>query len=126
VRAARIGVIHGDVVRFGGQLAIFVERGLAQYEGKIDPDVPFFGSPHDQSSWIAPALAQARAGRSFSIEGGPGLGKRTLARMAARERDQSGPVVTIEGHESRPETIAQARMQKPATWLLMQGEKLPR
>src|SRR3954453_6449639 len=109
VRARRIGVVHGDLVRFGGTLGIFVERGLAQYEGRTDPERTFFVGPREEARFVEPALAPARAGRSFVIEGGPGLGKRTLAEMAAKEREAQGPVVTIQASELRPDTIAQAR-----------------
>lgn len=126
VRAARIGVTHGDVVRFGSQLAVFVERGLAQYEGRIDPDKPLFASPHDHATWIAPALAHLSAGRSFSIEGGPGLGKRTLAKVLAKDRESAGAVVVLEPSDIRPESIPQARAQKPATWIVVQAERVPR
>jgi pSer/pThr/pTyr-binding forkhead associated (FHA) protein len=126
VRARRIGVVHGDLVRFGGVMGVFVERGLARYEGRTDPDRPFFAGPREEARFVEPALAHGRSGRSFVIEGGPGLGKRTLAQMAAKEREQVGPVVTILASELRPDTIAQARARRPMTWVLVFGEQLPR
>jgi transcriptional regulator of acetoin/glycerol metabolism len=126
VRARRIGVVHGDLVRFGGVLSVFVERGLAQYEGQTNPDRPIFAGPREDARFIEPALAHAREGRSFVIEGGPGLGKRTLAELAAKEREQTGPAVTILASDLRPETIAQARAKRPSTWVLVLGEQLPR
>jgi pSer/pThr/pTyr-binding forkhead associated (FHA) protein len=126
VRARRIGVAHGDVVRFGNQLAVFAEHGLVRYKGRIDLSQPLVIGPRDRSVFVEPALEYARAGQSFAIEGGPGLGKRTLAQMAAGQRAQSGPIVTIDGNDSPAEALAEAREQQAATWILANAEKLPR
>lgn len=125
VRARRIGVVHGDVVRFGSQLAVFVERGLAQYAGKTEAG-PLVAGPHNRVLWIDPAIAHARAGRSFSIEGGAGLGKKTLAELASKERESAGAMVTIDARQGRADAVTQARAQKPMTWILLHGERLPR
>jgi hypothetical protein len=125
VRARRIGVVHGDVVRFGNQLAVFVERGLAQYAGKTEPG-PLVAGPHNRALWIDPALAHARGGRSFSIEGGAGLGKKTLAELASKERESAGPMVTIDARQGRADAVTQARAQKPMTWIILHAERLPR
>src|SRR5215471_15414161 len=71
VRARRIGVAHGDVVRFGNQLAVFAEHGLVRYKGHIDLTQPLVIGPRDRSVFVEPALEYARAGQSFAIEGGP-------------------------------------------------------
>ena len=126
VRARRIGVAHGDVVRFGNQLAVFAERGLADYEGKIDLATPLVLGPRDIAAFVEPALNHARAGRSFAIEGGTSIGKRTLAELAAHERQSSGPVVTINGKGTPGDSVASARAQQPATWILLHAELLPR
>jgi FHA domain/Bacterial regulatory protein, Fis family len=126
VRARRIGVTHGDVVRFGNQLAVFAERGLADYEGKIDLGATLVIGPRDLSAFVEPAFAHARGGRSFAIEGGPSLGKRTLAQLAAAERESAGPVAIIDARESPVEALATARGKQPATWLLLHAEQLPR
>jgi hypothetical protein len=126
VRARRIGVAHGDVVRFGNQLAVFAERGLADYEGKIDLTTALVLGPRDIAAFVEPALNHARAGRSFAIEGGPSIGKRTLADLAAHERQANGPVVTINGKGTPGESLASARTQQPATWILLHAEQLPR
>ena len=126
VRARRIGVGHGDVVRFGNQLAVFAERGLADYEGKIDLGSALVLGPRDIVAFVEPALNHARAGRSFALEGGPSIGKRTLAELAARERQSQGPVVTINGKSTPGDSLASARAQQPATWILLHAEQLPR
>jgi pSer/pThr/pTyr-binding forkhead associated (FHA) protein len=126
VRARRIGVAHGDVVRFGNQLAVFAERGLADYEGKIDLATPIVLGPRDIAAFVEPALNHARAARSFVIEGGPSIGKRTLAELAARERQSNGPSVTINGKTAASDVIAQARAQQPVTWTILHAEQLAR
>jgi pSer/pThr/pTyr-binding forkhead associated (FHA) protein len=126
VRARRIGVAHGDVVRFGSQLAVFVERGLANYEGKIDLDQPIVIGPRDRAAFIDPALEHARSGRSFAIEGGPGLGKRTVAEMAAAERQPNGPIHTVDASDSPGDLLELVRAQRPATWIVLSAELLPR
>src|SRR3954466_13073774 len=69
VRARRIGVGHGDIVRFGNQLAVFVEHGLVLYKGRIDLSQPLVIGPRDRSVFVEPALDYARSGQSFAIEG---------------------------------------------------------
>jgi pSer/pThr/pTyr-binding forkhead associated (FHA) protein len=126
VRARRIGVAHGDIVRFGSQLAVFAEHGLVRYKGHIDLTQPLIIGPRDRSAFVDPALEYARTGQSFAIEGGPGLGKRSLAQMAGGQRAQSGPIVTIDGNDASPEAINDARDQQPATWILTDIDRLPR
>jgi pSer/pThr/pTyr-binding forkhead associated (FHA) protein len=126
VRARRIGVAHGDVVRFGNQLAVFAEHGLVRYKGRIDPTQPLVIGPRDRTAFVDPALEYARSGQSFVIEGGPGLGKRTLAQMAGGQRASNGPIVLIDGSDSPAEAFADAREQQPATWILANADRLPR
>jgi pSer/pThr/pTyr-binding forkhead associated (FHA) protein len=126
VRARRIGVAHGDIVRFGGQLAVFAEHGLVRYKGRIDLSQPLIIGPRDRSAFVDPALEYARSDQSFAIEGGPGLGKRTLAHMAAGQRAQSGPIVTIDGNDAAGEALAEAREHQPATWILANIDRVPR
>jgi pSer/pThr/pTyr-binding forkhead associated (FHA) protein len=126
VRARRIGVAHGEVVRFGNQLAIFAEHGLVRYKGQIDLGQPLVIGPRDRSAFVDPALEYARSAQSFAIEGGPGLGKRTLAQMAAGQRAGAGPIVTIDADDAPAEAVAEAREQQPATWIFANAEHLPR
>jgi len=126
VRARRIGVGHGDVVRFGNQLAVFAEHGLVRYKGQIDLSQPLVIGPRDRSVFVEPALDYARSGQSFAIEGGPGLGKRTLAQMAGGQRAESGPIVVLDGNDSPAEAFADARDHQAATWILANAERHPR
>jgi pSer/pThr/pTyr-binding forkhead associated (FHA) protein len=125
VRARRIGVTHGDIVRFGNQLAVFAERSLANYGGKIELDGHMVIGPRDRSAFVEPARDHAKNGRSFAIEGGPSLGKRTLALLAAKEREGNGPLVTISDDVAEG-VLGEARTTRPATWILVRAERLPR
>jgi hypothetical protein len=126
VRAHRIGMAHGDVVRFGEQLAIFAERGLANYEGRMDAEGPLVIGPRDKIAFVDPARAYARAGQSFTIEGGPGLGKRSLAELAAQEREAIGPIFTVNGASLDADAAAEARSRGTATWIALHADRLPR
>lgn len=125
VRAQRIDVSHGDVVRFGGRLAVFVERGLNDYMGRA-AEGPLVAGPHSYSLFIEPAISHTEAGRSFSIEGGAGMGKRALAEYVARTRESAGPIALIDGAEAHAEAITHARARKPMTYVVFHAEKLPR
>lgn len=124
VRARRIGVMHGDVVRLGRQLAIFVERDLAAQVGPIERSGSLVHGPKQRRDWIGPVLDLANAGSSVCIEGPPGIGKRVLARLAAAQREGAGEVVVVDGHaEGKPAIPTGVR---PATWLVLNAEKVPR
>src|SRR5437763_6406493 len=114
VRARRIGISHGDIVRFGNQLAVFAEHGLVRYKGTIDLSQPLVIGPRDRTAFVDPALEYARDGHSFAIEGGPALGKRTLAQMAAGERATAGTTIVIDANDSPADALAEAREQQPA------------
>lgn len=124
VRARRIGVMHGDVVRLGRQLAIFVERDLASYVGVVERSGTLVHGPKQRRDWIGPVLELARSGSCVCIEGTVGVGKRTLARLAASMREGAGEVVVVDGGaEAKPVIPPGAR---PATWLVLNAERVPR
>lgn len=124
VRAKRINVMHGDVVRLGRQLAIFVERDLTVYAGPMERSGALVHGPKQRRDWIGPVLELARGGSCVCIEGGPGVGKRTLARLAASLREAAGEVVVIDGGaEAKPVVPPGAR---PATWLVLNADRVPR
>jgi pSer/pThr/pTyr-binding forkhead associated (FHA) protein len=123
VRARRIGVAHGDVVRFGNQLAVFAERDSPTTR-KIDLATPLvLGRATSPLSSSRRSTTPAPGARSRSR--GPSVGKRTLAELAARERQSNGQVVTINGKGTPADSVA-ARAQQPATWILLNAEHLPR
>src|SRR6185312_1758410 len=129
VRARRINVMHGDVVRLGRQLAVFVERDLAAYTGPVERSGGIVHGPKQRRDWIGPVLDLARAGSCICIEGGPGVGKRTLARLAASLREAVGEVVIVDGAaeaaraagpegERAPAPLVPPGA-RPATWLVL-------
>jgi hypothetical protein len=145
VRARRINVMHGDVVRLGRQLAVFVERDLAAYTGPIERSGGLIHGPKQRRDWIGPVLDMVGSGSCVCIEGGPGVGKRTLARLAASVREAAGEVVVVDGgsqdggHDGgrapmppgaatppeggKPAIPPGAR---PATWVVLNADRLPR
>jgi hypothetical protein len=140
VRARRINVMHGDVVRLGRQLAVFVERDLAAYTGQVERSGSLVHGPKQRRDWIGPALDLARSGSCVCIEGGPGVGKRSLARLAASLREAAGEVLIIDGAGSeggRPQTAGGQDPAaptspvippgaRPATWLVLNADRVPR
>jgi DNA-binding NtrC family response regulator len=80
--------------------------------------------PKQRKEWIDPALSMAQSGSSLCIEGPPGVGKRTLARLAAATREGAGEIFTVDGRtEVKAATVAGAR---PSTWLVLDVDRLPR
>lgn len=124
VRAQRIGVMHGSVVRLGRQLAVFVERDLSTYAGDTARSGSIVHGPKQRRDWIDPALDLARAGSCVCIEGTPGVGKRSLVKLAAALREAAGEIVTIDARgDAKRQIPAGAR---PATWVVLDADRLPR
>jgi hypothetical protein len=124
VKARRIGLSHGDVVRLGGQLAIFAERDLTGYAGPVARTGSLVHGPRQRKEWIDPILDLVKAGSCVCIEGNPGTGKRTMARIAAAVREAVGDVVTVDGRaEGKPQIPAGIR---PMTWVVLDADRLPR
>ncbi|KYF80727.1 Fis family transcriptional regulator [Sorangium cellulosum] len=124
VRARRIGVMHGDVVRLGQQLAVFVERHLALYDGAPSRLGPLVFGSKQRKDWIDPVMKLVQSGSSVCIEGAPGVGKRTLARLAAAVREGLGETLIVDGSaETKPVIPPGAR---PMTWLVLEADRLPR
>jgi hypothetical protein len=124
VRARRIGVQHGDVVRLGRQLAVFVERDLAAYGGGVARTGTLVHGPKQLKDWIDPVFELARAGSSVCIEGPPGTGKRTLAKLAAAVREAAGDIVTVDGRAEPKPTLPSG--VRPLTWVVLDADRLPR
>jgi hypothetical protein len=142
VRARRIGVMHGDVVRLGQQLAVFVERELVVYGGAPSQLGALVHGPKQRRDWIDPVLDLVKNGSSVCIEGATGVGKRTLARIAAAMREEIGEVLVIDGGaEGKPVLapfnngngsagVADGNVKpmpaRPMTWLVLDADRLPR
>jgi len=140
VRARRIGVMHGDVVRLGKQLAVFVERDLALYEGSPSQIGALVHGPKQRKDWIDPVLDLVKRGSSVCIEGAPGVGKRALAHQAAMMRQEAGDIFVIDGaaegkpvvclfdpsSPSKPAGAPAPTGVRPMTWLILSADRLPR
>jgi hypothetical protein len=126
VRAARACVVHGDVVRFGRVLLIYVGRDLSFFKGRVAIDSPFFASPSDASAFVDPAVTYAKDGLSFAIEGGPGIGKRVLAQMAARRRAERGRTVSVDSADFGPEWPVRLPASGAATYIVIAADRLAR
>ena len=141
VRARRINVMHGDVVRLGRQLAVFVERDLVAYTGPVERSGGLVHGPKQRRDWIGPVLELTRGGSCVCIEGGPGVGKRSLARLAASLRESAGEVILIDGADAdlgkpAPDGSVGATVPRaaplvppgarPATWLVLNADRVPR
>lgn len=124
VRARRIGVMHGDVVRLGQQLAVFVERHLALYDGAPSRLGSLVYGPKQRKDWVDPVLRLVQSGSSVCIEGAPGVGKRTLARLAAAVREGLGETLVLDGGADTKPTIPPG--VRPMTWLVLEADRLPR
>jgi hypothetical protein len=124
VRARRINVMHGDVVRLGRQLAVFVERDLVSYVGPVERSGALVHGPKQRRDWIGPVLELAKEGSCVCIEGGPGVGKRTLARLAASMREAAGEVVVVDGSAEGKAVIPPGA--RPTTWLVLHADRVPR
>lgn len=83
VRAERMAVSHGSVVRMGRMIGIFVERDLSRHCGRMGRLGDLVFGPR-QRGWIEAALAFVRSQESFLIEGPAGSGKAALARAAVQ------------------------------------------
>jgi pSer/pThr/pTyr-binding forkhead associated (FHA) protein len=124
VKARRIGLSHGDVVRLGSQLAIFAERDLSAYAGSVVRTGSLVHGPRQRKEWIDPILDLVKSGSCVCIEGNPGTGKRTMAKIAAAVREAVGDVVTVDGRaEGKPQIPAGVR---PMTWVVLDADRLPR
>ncbi len=143
MRARRINVMHGDVVRLGRQLAVFVERDLVAYTGPVERSGGLVHGPKQRRDWIGPVLELARGGSCVCIEGGPGVGKRSLARLAASLREATGEVIVIDGADTElgkaapdggapggagltPRASVVPPGARPATWLVLNADRVPR
>lgn len=124
VRARRIGLGHGDVVRLGETLGIFVERDLTTYAGASLRTGSLVHGPRQRKDWIDPVFDLVKSGSSVCIEGSPGTGKRTLARLAAALREATGDIVIVDGSAEGKPTVPTG--VRPMTWVVLDADHLPR
>lgn len=124
VRARRIGLSHGDVVRLGETIGVFVERDLSTYAGPCLRTGSLVHGPRQRKDWIDPIFEHVKNGSCVCIEGAPGTGKRTMARLAAALREAVGDIVIVDGSaEGKPSVPTGVR---PMTWVVLDADRLPR
>lgn len=131
VKARRIGVTHGAVVRLGEQLSVFVERDLDAYAGPAQHVGGIVHGPKQRRDWIDPALDLVQRGSCVAIEGGPGVGKRMLAKLCAEARKTAGEVVFVDGDEIAKTAQAgtstpPSPLPKAPTYVAFHADRLPR
>jgi hypothetical protein len=136
VRARRINLGHGDVVRLGRQLGVFVERNLVAYASAPSTIGGLVHGAKQRTDWIDPVLELVKSGSSVCIEGPPGVGKRTLAREAMKVREGAGEIIVLDGASENQRDGSASRSvdgrttvpanAKPATWLVLNADRLPR
>lgn len=124
VRARRIGLSHGDVVRLGETIGIFVEQDLATYAGPTQRTGSLVHGPRQSKTWIDPIFELVKNGSSVCIEGATGTGKRTIARLAAALRESAGDVVIVDGSSEGKSAVPTG--VRPMTWVVLEADRLPR
>ena len=117
VRVRRAQLAHRDLLRLGGVLTMFVERGLDHHRGPVLVRGELVHGPA-QRDWLLPLLDKATHGQSICIEGPADAGKRALATFAAGLREDEGAVVVQPGVDF----YAQAAR----TWLVLDADQLER
>jgi hypothetical protein len=126
MRAERMALAHGNVVRMGNLLGIFVERDLARYSGRVGRlgDVVF--GPR-QRVWVEAAMAHVRAHESLLIEGAAGVGKASLAMAAVSAAGAGRSPVTVDARTAAAKvSVCDALAAKPPTLLILHLDQLDR
>jgi len=126
VRAACMALTHGAVVRMGQMVGIFVERDLSRHVGPIHQIGEVVHGPR-QRQWVDLAIGHVRAGESFVIEGGPGIGKRALARAAASAGGSTDAPVQVDCRSPEAKAaVCDGLGLKPAVFIALHLEQLER
>src|SRR5262249_8195421 len=97
VPARAIAVRQGGAVGRGRQLPIFVERDLAACSGPMERTGTLVHGPKQRRDWIEPVFELVKSGSSVCIEGSPGVGKQTLAKLAGALRESVGETIVLDG-----------------------------
>ena len=127
VPISMMGLAHGNVLRMGDTLALFVERNLASYAGRAALYGGELIAGARQRPWIDRATEHVRAGRSLIVQGGPGLGKSTMARVAVRQSGVQLPVQVIDGGSISPEALLNLfDRATPSVWMVQHIDRIPR
>lgn len=124
VRARCMPLAHGNLVRVGSALGMFVEAELSSYGGEIFR----FGDVvcgARQRRWVETALCSARSRTSFVIEGDRGVGKTSLARAILRTVFPTEDALMIDARVSRSgHDVVRALASHPSLLLVLHLEHL--
>jgi hypothetical protein len=120
VRVRRAQLSHGDLVRLGGLLTMFIERGLDDHRGEVTSMADLVHGPA-QRAWLEPLVDRVTKGQSVCLEGPSGAGKRAVAHAAAslRDQDDGGIVVVHPGTDFPSNTSGR-------TWLVLDVDRIER
>ncbi len=126
VRAERMEVAHGNVLRVGALLGIFVERDLLSYCGKFGRAGELVHGPR-QKSWVERACAHAAARESFLIEGSAGVGKAALAQAAVQSAKNHDGVTIVDARSATANgAVCDALALRPSILVILHIEHLER
>lgn len=122
-----LGLAEGCVLRMGSTLALFVERDLAAYAGRPTVVGGELVVGTRQRSWVEAAIANVTHRKSMVIQGSPGVGKATLARVAMRVAGDGVPVQVVDGATIDPDHLLRTYdTPGPTLWLVTHVDRLPR
>ncbi len=126
VRAERMAVAHGNVVRMGSMVGVFVERELSAHCGKMGRLGDLVFGPR-QRGWIETALGYVRAQESFLIEGSEGSGKAALAQAAVLSAAPGRTTVVVDARSPAAKaSVCDALASRTSSVLVLHLEQLER
>lgn len=127
VPVSMLGLAEGCVLRLGSTLALFVERDLAAYAGRPTVVGGEMVVGARQQSWVEAVIANVAQRKSLVIQGGPGVGKATLGRVAMRVSGDGVPVQVVDGATIDPDHLLRTYdTPGPTLWLITHIDRLPR
>lgn len=122
-----LGLAHGSVVRLGDAIALFVERELSTFAGApVVVGGEMVVGPR-QRAWVDATNELVRDRRSLIVQGGPGIGKGTLCRVAVQLGAAGVPVHGVDGMGFDTEQLLQTyEVAGPVIWFIQHVDRLPR
>lgn len=118
---------HGNLIRMGEVLAIFVEHELHTYHGRHELIGGEMVLGPRQLAWMSRLRAHVARGESVVLCGGPSIGKSLLSRVLAAECCDAGQVRELSGDS--PATEAELReggLDQARVFIVRHLDRLPR